>query len=68
VIANGAVDVTVSWGEAIAYDMRADRKQIARDAEASVRRMTAQALRLPCPAHESPSPPATSSLPVSENL
>ena len=45
VIANGAVDVTVSWGDAVAYDMSADRKQIARDAEASVRSMTAQALR-----------------------
>jgi 1-acyl-sn-glycerol-3-phosphate acyltransferase len=45
VLASGAVDVTVSWGEAIAYDMRADRKAIARDAEHSVRRMTASALR-----------------------
>jgi 1-acyl-sn-glycerol-3-phosphate acyltransferase len=45
VLASGAVDVTVSWGEAIAYDMRADRKAIARDAEFSVRRMTAAALR-----------------------
>jgi 1-acyl-sn-glycerol-3-phosphate acyltransferase len=45
VLASGAVDVTVSWGEAIAYDMRADRKAIARDAEHSVRRMTAAALR-----------------------
>jgi 1-acyl-sn-glycerol-3-phosphate acyltransferase len=35
----------VSWGEAVAYDMRADRKAIARDAEKSVRRMTAAALR-----------------------
>jgi 1-acyl-sn-glycerol-3-phosphate acyltransferase len=45
VLASGAVDVTVSWGEAIAYDMRADRKAIAREAEKSVRRMTAAALR-----------------------
>lgn len=45
VLAAGAVDVTVSWGEAAAYDMRADRKAIARDAEHSVRRMTAAALR-----------------------
>jgi len=45
VLASGAVDVTVSWGEAVAYDMRADRKAIARDAEHSVRRMTAAALR-----------------------
>lgn len=45
VLASGAVDVTVSWGEAVAHDMRADRKAIARDAERSVRRMTAAALR-----------------------
>ena len=25
-LAAGAVDVTVSWGEAVAYDMSADRK------------------------------------------
>jgi 1-acyl-sn-glycerol-3-phosphate acyltransferase len=43
VLSSGAVDVTVSWGEAIAYDMSADRKAIARDAEKSVRRMTAAA-------------------------
>lgn len=47
VLASGAVDVTVSWGEAVPYDMSADRKQIARDAELSVRRMTARALRAP---------------------
>jgi lyso-ornithine lipid O-acyltransferase len=45
VLASGAVDVTVSWGEAIAYDISADRKAIAREAEKSVRRMTAAALR-----------------------
>ncbi len=45
VLATGAIDVTVSWGEAVAYDMRADRKRIARDAESSVRRMTSAALR-----------------------
>jgi 1-acyl-sn-glycerol-3-phosphate acyltransferase len=45
VLASGAVDVTVSWGETIAYDTRADRKAIAREAERSVRRMTAAALR-----------------------
>jgi 1-acyl-sn-glycerol-3-phosphate acyltransferase len=45
VLASGAVDVTVSWGEAIAYDMSADRKAIAREAEQSVRRMTTAALR-----------------------
>jgi 1-acyl-sn-glycerol-3-phosphate acyltransferase len=45
VLATGAIDVTVSWGEPIAYDMNADRKQIARRAEAEVRRMTSAALR-----------------------
>jgi len=45
VLSAGAVDVTVSWGEAVAYDMSADRKAIARGAEQSVRRMTAAALR-----------------------
>lgn len=47
VLASGAVDVTVSWGEATAYDISADRKAIAREAEKSVRRMTAAALRTP---------------------
>jgi 1-acyl-sn-glycerol-3-phosphate acyltransferase len=63
VLASGAVDVTVSWGEATAYDMSADRKAIAREAEKSVRRMTAAALRAappvraaPAPAHELPQP------------
>lgn len=45
VLSSGAVDVTVSWGEAKAYDISTDRKAIARDAERSVRRMTAAALR-----------------------
>jgi 1-acyl-sn-glycerol-3-phosphate acyltransferase len=59
VLSSGAVDVTVSWGEAVAYDMSADRKAIAREAEKSVRRMTTAALRatppvrtIPAPAHE----------------
>ncbi|MBI3699496.1 MAG: 1-acyl-sn-glycerol-3-phosphate acyltransferase [Afipia sp.] len=63
VLANGAVDVTVSWGEAIAYDMHADRKQIARDAEASVRRMTAQALRSTKPQTEITPAAASAELP-----
>jgi lyso-ornithine lipid O-acyltransferase len=45
VLASGAVDVTVSWGEAVAYDMAADRKAITRTSEKSVRRMTTAALR-----------------------
>jgi 1-acyl-sn-glycerol-3-phosphate acyltransferase len=44
-LSSGAVDVTVSWGEATAYDISADRKAIARDSEKSVRRMTTAALR-----------------------
>jgi 1-acyl-sn-glycerol-3-phosphate acyltransferase len=52
VLASGAVDVTVSWGEAVAYDMSADRKAIARDAERSVRCMTAAALRAAPPVPE----------------
>jgi len=47
IFSSGAVDVTVSWGEAASYGMTANRKQIARDAEAAVRRMTARALRSP---------------------
>src|SRR3977135_3514289 len=56
VLSSGAVDVTVSWGEAVAYEMSADRKAIARDAEKSVRRMTAAALRGAPPARATPAP------------
>jgi 1-acyl-sn-glycerol-3-phosphate acyltransferase len=45
VLAIGAVDVTVSWGHAIATDAGTDRKQIARDAECAVKQMTAAARR-----------------------
>jgi len=45
VVLAGAVDVTVSWGEPKAYDLTADRKVIAREAELAVRRMTSAALR-----------------------
>ena len=54
VLSSGAVDVTVSWGEAVAYDMSADRKAIARTAEKSVRRMTVAALRIPPSIVETP--------------
>jgi len=57
VLAAGAVDVTVSWGEAVAYDRRADRKAIAREAEKSVRRMTAAALRAAPPMPAASEPP-----------
>jgi 1-acyl-sn-glycerol-3-phosphate acyltransferase len=62
VLSSGAVDVTVSWGEATAYDINADRKTITRDAEQSVRRMTAAAFRAapsrttPVPARQHPEP------------
>lgn len=45
VLSSGAIDVTISWGEARAYDMSANRKVIAREAEIAVRRMTTAALR-----------------------
>jgi hypothetical protein len=45
ILAAGATDITVTWGDATAYDISADRKAIARDAERSVRRMTSTALR-----------------------
>jgi 1-acyl-sn-glycerol-3-phosphate acyltransferase len=60
VLASGAVDVTVSWGEAVAYDISADRKAITREAERSVRRMTAAALR------SGPPPRATQAAPASD--
>src|ERR1700730_6194201 len=56
VLSSGAVDVIVSWGEATAYDMSADRKAIARDAEKSERRMTAAALRAAPPEQISAAP------------
>ena len=46
VCAAGAVDVVVSWGEPISYDMSADRKDIARVAEQAVRTMTARGRRM----------------------
>lgn len=62
----GAVDVTVSWGEPVSYDMSADRKDIARVAEQAVRTMTAQGRRNARPARETgetiaAAPPATAS-------
>jgi 1-acyl-sn-glycerol-3-phosphate acyltransferase len=55
VLGSGSIDVTVSWGEPIAYDMNADRKQIARRAEAEVRRMTSAALRAGAATNGTPS-------------
>jgi lyso-ornithine lipid O-acyltransferase len=52
VCADGAIDVTVSWGEPVSYDMSADRKDIARIAEQAVRRMTAQGRGMARPAEQ----------------
>src|SRR4051794_1493221 len=41
----GAVDVSVTWGEPIAYDGATDRKSLARQLESSVRLHTIAALR-----------------------
>ncbi|HEY4203833.1 MAG TPA: lysophospholipid acyltransferase family protein [Xanthobacteraceae bacterium] len=49
VLSSGAIDVTVSWGDAVALDINTNRKQIARDAEVAVRRMTVAALRTGSP-------------------
>jgi 1-acyl-sn-glycerol-3-phosphate acyltransferase len=45
VIAEGAIDIVVTWGEPIAYDGTADRKAIARGTGATVRKLTLDALR-----------------------
>jgi 1-acyl-sn-glycerol-3-phosphate acyltransferase len=51
VLRSGAIDVVASWGEPVAYGVSADRKEIARNAEAAVRRMTASALHSAPPAN-----------------
>ena len=43
--ARGAVDVSVTWGEPIAYDGATDRKALARQLESAVRNATVAALR-----------------------
>ncbi len=45
VMRRGAVDVVVSWGDPVACAAATDRKALARSLEATVRRMTASALR-----------------------
>lgn len=44
-VARGAIDVTVSWGDPVAYDQSSDRKIVARRLEDRVRAMTAATLR-----------------------
>jgi 1-acyl-sn-glycerol-3-phosphate acyltransferase len=66
VLSAGAIDVTVTWGDAAAYDISADRKQIARDAETAVRRMTATALRSAPPGQPSAAPASIPPQPLPE--
>jgi 1-acyl-sn-glycerol-3-phosphate acyltransferase len=42
---HGGVDVSLMWGEPVAFDENSDRKQVARALEAQVRRRTVQTLR-----------------------
>jgi 1-acyl-sn-glycerol-3-phosphate acyltransferase len=42
---SGAIDVVLTWGEPIAFDETTDRKAVARRLEATVRTLTASALR-----------------------
>jgi 1-acyl-sn-glycerol-3-phosphate acyltransferase len=44
-VARGAIDVVVSWGEAIGYDELSDRKSVARQLEGEVRALTTAVLR-----------------------
>jgi 1-acyl-sn-glycerol-3-phosphate acyltransferase len=44
-VAHGAVDVVVTWGEPLAYDEASDRKTVARQLEQAVRGLTVAALR-----------------------
>jgi 1-acyl-sn-glycerol-3-phosphate acyltransferase len=45
IVRSGAVDVSVTWGEPIAYDGATDRKALARQLESAVRNSTIAALR-----------------------
>ncbi len=42
---HGGVDVSVTWGEPVAFDEQSDRKQVARALEAQVRQCTIRTLR-----------------------
>jgi len=52
IVRSGAVDVSVTWGEPIAYEGATDRKALAKLLESSVRRDTVAALRGSAPAVE----------------
>ncbi len=45
VLRRGGIDVTLTWGEPLAFDEGSDRKVVARQLEAGVRRRTARPLR-----------------------
>jgi 1-acyl-sn-glycerol-3-phosphate acyltransferase len=45
IVRTGAIDVSVTWGEPIAYDGATDRKVLARQLESAVRNSTIAALR-----------------------
>jgi 1-acyl-sn-glycerol-3-phosphate acyltransferase len=45
ILRRGGIDVVATWGEPLAYDGEMDRKAVARSLEATVRRLTAAALR-----------------------
>jgi 1-acyl-sn-glycerol-3-phosphate acyltransferase len=45
IVRTGAIDVSVTWGEPIAYDGATDRKVLARQLESAVRSSTTAALR-----------------------
>lgn len=53
----GGVDVSVMWGEPVAFDEQSDRKEVARALEAQVRRRTVEALR-GCPHNSTAGPPS----------
>lgn len=45
VIRGGAIDVTLTWGPPVAFDVNSDRKAVARTLEGTVRRLTGTTLR-----------------------
>ncbi len=45
ILRTGALDVTLTWGTPVPYDETSNRKEIARELEQAVRRMTTLALR-----------------------
>jgi 1-acyl-sn-glycerol-3-phosphate acyltransferase len=55
-VARGAIDVTVTWGDPVPYDESSDRKIVARQLEDAVRAMTVAALRGRAPYSPQPTP------------